>query len=48
MRLIKSLVMRNLISISFDSNRGDCAIIGIAQVEDVAKSGEIQFDQACG
>ena len=36
------------ILISFDPNRGICAIIGIAQAEDAAKQGEIQFDQMCG
>lgn len=33
------------ILISFDPNRGICAIIGIALAEDAAKQGEIQFDQ---
>ncbi len=35
------------ILISFDSNRGICAIIGIAQVKNDAKPGKIQSDQAC-
>ena len=37
-----------IILILFDSNRGFCAIIGIAQAENDAKQGEVQFDQAYG
>lgn len=47
-RVFKVYPMSWTILISFDSIRGFCAIIEIAQAEDDAKQGEIQFDHACG